>query len=471
MPKRDHTAALLIVLVLLLFASAAVLTRFPESLPVRAAEEWPLVGPLATAFRDHFAPAPARRTDTETTSRSSAAQSDRRATETVADGAEDARFEIDLEALEAHPYVWVPSGAVVRSEPRPTAPALREMEAMTNLSMLERRGDWFRVLVRRERGWVYLDGYEETSGEPPLGRAVEPPGPLPGRAPRAELLTAARQRFSSAPREIRFGAYRVLTDVEDEELLALCDRLAGEVEEIYRRRYGLELEAGPEAMVVLYRRQTDYQTLQSQTRRISRLPASGHVGNGLVAVYQGDRARPAVAGTLVHEMTHLLNRRSLGPALPPWLDEGIADDLGESGIDVTGTLRPGHLGGMTVRSGDRIEFSGAVASVILLRQGLETGRALPLPELIGLDWEGFVVGEGRPLHYAQSSFFVRFLLDDGDPELSADFRAFLRDVAAGGAVDAAALQQRLRAGWPELEARFTAWVAQIAGAVEDAGGS
>jgi len=470
MPKRDHTASLLIVLVLLFFATGAVLTRFPESLPVRAAEEWPLVGSLATAFRLRFAPEPTPRAVTEMAPRSSAPEPDGRMMETSAAGAGDAWIEIDLEALEAHPYVWVPSGAVVRSEPRPTAPALREMEAMTNLSMLERRGDWFRVLVGRERGWVYLEGYEEASAEPPLGRAVEPPGPLPGRAPRAELLTAARQRFSSAPREIRFGAYRVLTDVEDEELLALCDRLAGEVEEIYRRRYGLDLEDGPAATVVVYRRQTDYQTLQAQTRRISRLPASGHVGHGLVAVYQGDRARQAVAGTLVHELVHLLNRRSLGPALPPWLDEGLADDMGESEIDADGTLRPGRLGGSAERRGDRIEFSGAVASVVLLRQGVETGVVLPLPELIGLDWEGFVVGTGRPLHYSQSSFFIRFLLDDGDPELAAGFRAFLRDVAAGGAVDAEALRQRLGAGWPEIEARFKAWVDQLAGSVEDGAG-
>lgn len=463
MPRRDHTASLLIVLLILVFAAGAYLTRFPESPVVQAAEKWPLVGPLATAFRRRFVSRPAVPP----------------ASERVAGGSESAAAgrlgtatatEFDVEAIEAHPQLWVPAGAVVREAPEPSGAVVEEMEAITNLSLLERRGDWFRVLVGRRRGWVYLEDYDEPSGDPPLGRAVAPPGPLPGRAPQAELLDAARERFSSPPREVRFGAYRTFTDVEDTELLGLCDRLAASLDEIYGRRYGLELQPGRAAAIFLFRRREDYQTLQAQTRRISGLTASGHVGRGLVAVYQGGRQPVAIAGTLGHELVHLLNRRGLGPALPPWLDEGLADDLGESEIDAAGTVRPGRLGGEAERTDDRIEFSGAGASAIVLRQALEAGQALPLPELIGLDWEGFVVGEGRPLHYAQSSFFIRFLLSGGDPELAAGFRGFLQDVAGGKAVSVEALQHRLGTDWPELEVRLRAWMAQLAGAVEDAAG-
>ena len=157
------------------------------------------------------------------------------------------------------------------------------------------------------------------------------------------------------------------------------------------------------------------------------------------------------------------------PALPPWLDEGLADDLGQAEIGADGELTPGRIGGSATRVGNTIDFSGGRAAAILLRDADERGELIELERLLELDWQGFVGSRDRSLHYAQSSFFLRFLLDGGDPELAAGLQGFLRDVAAGGTVDGEALTQRLGADWSELEVRFRAWVRMLADAVEEAG--
>ena len=81
--------------------------------------------------------------------------------------------------------VWVLPGHRIQNAPSSTAPTLFEFEAIANVTMLEKRGDWYRVYRRGLEGWVYLEGYRE-SPDPPYGRAVEPPGPLPPRAPEPE---------------------------------------------------------------------------------------------------------------------------------------------------------------------------------------------------------------------------------------------------------------------------------------------
>jgi hypothetical protein len=145
----------------------------------------------------------------------------------------------------------------------------------------------------------------------------------------------------------------------------------------------------------------------------------------------------------------------------------MADELGQSQIDLERGLQPGRLGGEVFRDDDRLEFNGGQAAVLQLRQAFDNGEASSLPELIALDWQEFVGSDRRSLHYAHSSFFVRYLLTGGDPELAEGFRLFLQDVAAGGELTAEALVRRLGSPYPELEVRFRAWVELLAAGVEE----
>ncbi len=159
---------------------------------------------------------------------------------------------------------------------------------------------------------------------------------------------------------------------------------------------------------------------------------------------------------MVHELTHLMNRRALGPALPAWLEEGLADDLAHSEIDPQGKLEPSRLGGLSLRRWDGWEWRGARASAISLRRALDAGRMRPLAELLALDWREFVAADGERTSYPQAAFWVRFLLSD--PNLAPAFRGYLREVAAGGSAAPEALRARLGADWATLDERFARWI-------------
>jgi hypothetical protein len=292
-------------------------------------------------------------------------------------------------------------------------------------------------------------------GKPNGARPVRP---VEARRPDAARLKKARARFSGPESAGFLGPYALYTDLQDPARRQFLDRLAAQMEDAYRNRYGRQLLGQPAEAIVLYAREQDYLAFQDQDSRLARLSASGHSGYGIVALYDEGRTRFEVGSTLVHELAHLLNRRALGPLLPSWLDEGIADDLAQSKVDdESGRLVPGTLGGMTVRAGARIQMYGPRAALQQLVVGLEEGKTLPLPQLLALDWDDFVRTEGN-LNYAHSSFWVRYLLDGEGGALAPRFRSYLDAVAAGKPPTPELLRLKLERSWGDLESGFRIWV-------------
>jgi hypothetical protein len=361
--------------------------------------------------------------------------------------------------------LWLPAGTVVRAAPSANAGELGRSERVARAQVLERRDGWARVWLHRERqaalaGWV-VPLPPAPPGEPPLGRATEPPRPLPARPPDPARLAAALALLGEEARELPFGPYRGWSDVGGAEALAALARVAAQVEPAYRARLGIEpLGAAAEAVVV-FAVADDYERYKAGEREIAQLPAAGHASLGLVAVAHGERPTGEVAAVLVHEIAHLLNRRALGPALPPWLDEGIADALALSRIGADGTLDPAALGGTARRDGNLVHVGGGWAAAQRLRRSLAGQSLEQLPRLLALDWREFVAPQGREERYAESAFFVRFLLDSGDPVLAEGFRRYLEGVAAGGDAAPEALRASLGAAWPPLAARFRIWLEQL----------
>lgn len=332
--------------------------------------------------------------------------------------------------------------------------------------------------MRREGGGgilILLLGLGGLSGESALADSAAPPvkrlerkegaagarpvRPVEARRPDAARLKKARARLKGGPEAVGYlGPYSLFTDLQDPARRQYLDRLAAQMEDAYRNRYGRQLLGQPAEAIVLYAREQDYQAFQDQDSRLARLSASGHSGYGIVALFDEGRTRFEVGSTLVHELAHLLNRRALGPLLPSWLDEGIADDLAQSKVDEdSGRLVPGTLGGVTVRAGARLQMYGPRAALQQLVVALEEGKALPLAELLGLDWDDFVRTAGN-LNYAHSSFWVRYLLDGEGGALAPRFRAFLDAVAAGEPPAPEMLREKLGRSWPELESGFRVWV-------------
>jgi hypothetical protein len=345
------------------------------------------------------------------------------------------------------PEVWLTPGDRLRARPAPDAAVVLEATVIANVRVLEARGDWRRVSWRGVEGWVK----ERPLTQPPLGSEAEPVLPLPGRPPDPELLSAARALLAggadAARVDRRVGPYPLLTDVEEPALLLLLDRAAAGVETAYRERYGLVPVGTSAEAVVLFRSRAAYEEYVARTG--GPRAETGHVSRGVVALYRQGRLLDDVRTTLVHELVHVLSRRALGPALPPWLDEGMADDIAESRIGEGGRPLPGTLGGTTLRQGVFSEVHGGEASRDLLRRELASGNLLPLETLTGLDFGEFHGTDRHRLVYAESSSFVRYLLAG---ELAAPFRAFLRDVSQGTPPTPQALQTRLRAPWPVLDA-------------------
>jgi len=98
-------------------------------------------------------------------------------------------------------------------------------------------------------------------------------------------------------------------------------------------------------------------------------------------------------GTLVHEMFHSLVKYDF-PAIPSWLNEGIASLYEQCRITPKGLVGLKNW-----------RYPG-------LMRGIAEGRAKPLKELMALSTDGFY-GTGSGLHYAQARYFCMYLQERG----------------------------------------------------------
>jgi len=303
--------------------------------------------------------------------------------------------------------------------------------------------------------------YREASPESGVGAASAPPSsppsspaPPPSSArglapslPDARLLAAAKNRMGESVREGRCGPYRLWTDVTAPAVLTTCERIGSSVGGVFAERYGLTPVGVEREGIFLFARSASFRDFAQRT---ARMPV-GYGGfalpsRGLAALYTGGLSRDTFAVHLAHELTHLLERRSLGINLPPWLSEGLADGIGD-------TATP--LGFEPLE-----DFRGAEALVQRLRHALRQGEARSLPSLMGLERASFdrapAEGAGGVYDYEQSALLIRYFL--AEPERARLFRAFLARVASGEEPTPERLREAMGVGWGELEQGFRAWI-------------
>ncbi len=307
-------------------------------------------------------------------------------------------------------------------------------------------------------------------GEPPLGRAVVPPGPLPARAADPGRLRAAEALLGAAAWRSALGPYELLADARAEPPRERWSALTAALDAAFAERTGRAPLGAPAETVVLFADEAGYRALQAAEARLAGLATGGHASAGLAALWGSGRTPDEVESTLVHELAHFVTRRAIGPALPPWLDEGLAEDLGQAPFDAArGRF---ELGGWRVdveRSGDRIQIRGALAALDSAARALDAEPRVTISGLLALEWEDFV-GAGAPVRYAQALAWVRFLFDGDDPQSAARFREFLAEIAGGESADGNRLLARLGGEPGELDARFAAWLrAERAGRFAAAG--
>ncbi len=448
--RRDFTA-LWLFLLLGALAALALLTAYPESRLAKRAESWPVAGPLVSRIRDLYRPPPASppaepEVEIVVLPRSRPTRSNPPATP----GAPGRR-----------PRVWVPPGTPLYAEPDAAGEPLRRFDDYGYHGFAERSGDWYRLEwhdaeLRAGGGWVRLPGYREPSREE-LWRPA-PVVPLPAAPPDDTALARARELMGALAEEHDCGPYRLLSDRPRGALHASCARLARSLESVYRGRYGVAPVGRPAGAILAFGRATDFSAFSRDYRNSAGSQGFATPSRGFVALPPGGDQR----ARLVHELTHLLNRRALGPALPPWLEEGLAEDLALSRIDATGALVPGSLAGSAVAAGQRTAWlTGGLAAVRQLLAWRAGGVGPSLEQLVTLDAERFRTTGSASLHYSLAGLWVRYLLDGAGEPTAAAFRSYLAAVAAGEPVAAGRLPERLGRDWPELEAGFRDWAAGL----------
>ncbi len=449
---RTFLALSVVVLLVGGLSGFAWISRHPEAEWIEQAENWPLVGPAARAFRQKWL-APSARGEPLAVAIPGGEESAGSAP-AVAAAPRNRRI------VGSMPYEWVTPETVMREKPDPSAEVVERFDMYANLTVIERRGEWVRLRHGERSGWARLP----TSEEPLLGSAVAPNLPLPGQFPDARRLAAARRILEASPgvvRERTLGPYRLWTDVEEEALLSWLAKVAVSIDGAYRQRYRCRPIGEPAEAIILFRRPADYREFQALDSDLAGLRPAGHAGYGMVALYTSGRQQDEVAETLAHELTHLLNRRALGPALPAWLDEGLAGDLGGSRIDGRG-VHGAELGGWVTRSEEKVTYSGTRAALKYTGRAIAAGGLIPLERLTAMSWRRLVSPLDDENNHAHSALFIRYLLDGEDGALAAGFRGYLASVGQGESASAEALRQRLGRSWRQLDAGFQAWVTQTA---------
>ena len=437
---RDLTTVLVIVTLLLALALWVMVSRNPRGPRLERWSEAPVVGPLVARLRSAYLP--------EAESQPAAAE----------------RPDLDRPGARAAPNrVFVGGGAALRAYPRRDAELLDRTRSLQQWTVLEQTGSWVRIELGPGQtrsqtdlanAWVDLDEPRDMTplhGEEPL-----PPTPVTSLAPSDRRVQAALDLLSSDSTELVVAGYRVVLGFEEPVLESRLRSLVDRLEPSYAVRYGRQPIGEPREVVVIYDLESDYRALQAVEEEIDGLPSSGHASRGLVGLFRQGRNAWEVEETLLHELVHLLNRRAIGPALPPWLDEGLAEELAQHLVhdDVPGGRYTGHR---TLADG-RITLTGPLAGLRELRRLHNTGRLVPLEQLLELDSDEFIRSSSVGLHYEHAGHLLRYLVqEEGD-----GLRRFLAAVSRGQPPSGELLGAELGRPLSDVDAGFRDWLAREA---------
>ncbi len=431
--RGNGCGPVLLILLLAALAAVALATQFPDAELIRRATGWPVLGPWVERFRALYVPAEGEAAEGEAASTG--------ATSTGVAASAGAAPEVDfvIEYVEpeytALPKLWLEPETELHAEPSTSSAVTARVHALSNFGWIERRGDWF--LVRRgEAGGVVVEGWVRVedldAARPQLAPGIEPATPL------AAVELAARHRRSAdtimtSPREGRCGAYRLLSDVESGTLGTFCAGVVSRLDAAYEETFGRPPLGVAAETILVFRDKPDFRVFAATGSRW-RVEASGRASaaDGYAALAWDESEAEARSATLIHELTHLVNRRALGPALPAWLAEGLADTLAE-----------------------RLVGGKAEAARWRVGMDLAAGELPPIAELLGLSSREFYEGGGFS-NYARAHLWVEFL--SSHAVLGERFESFLDAVAEGDAGTAETLESHLARPLGAVEEEWRAWV-------------
>jgi hypothetical protein len=261
--------------------------------------------------------------------------------------------------------------------------------------------------------------------------------------------------------------FMLFTDVHDERLLATLGKVATALPADFGARFGLRPRA--KGSLVLFAQSLDFRQWLDQQGGGGDHAVEGFSRAGVAALAVGDLRDDDVSALLVHELAHLLTRAAVGRQLPPWLEEGLAEEMSISRRDAAGRTLAGTLRAHSslrntaaIPTPGRVMYERTITGPAAALIALVRGPRPALAELVPMPWSAFAAARGRAERYAASAFFVRYLLDGDKGRWREPFLAFLASAATGAPADVAALERALGTPIASLQDPFDQWLRRTA---------
>ena len=285
------------------------------------------------------------------------------------------------------------------------------------------------------------DNTTQTTDQVSMSEEPDTSDPYPWRryGQAVEQAQDLRERILTLPPELRMAYLNRIAGVADSFLnsserhkasdgrvLAFADGdnsglaavLANNVEATFGvldKLFGVELGTHPEryrVVAFLYSHESDFARLRKAVE-CPEFAAGFYNPGGLLAFHREMSSSTALIGTMLHESTHAYLDRYIsrpGVSIPTWLNEGLAEYIGNSKIKKK-ELVPGKTQWSAVYRGpwgmvsDR---SGASLQLTDVKGHVRRGEALTMRELIEADHTIFY-GDKHELFYPMSWLLVHYL--------------------------------------------------------------
>lgn len=362
-------------------------------------------------------------------------------------------------------WAWFLPGQSIHTAADADSATRERLVSMAWLPVLGHQGSWAEVMYDDQRGWI------DTSWEPPYRRKGARRGLLRHRHEPVQSsdwgdLVRARKILDLKKPVGKLGEYELLTDVEDPALLEFLDAAAVAAEEAYFARFGRLPSGNPGRTVVLFETLEHYREYSGSAQMVSDRHV-GHARTGILALFAEGRTRENLGRTLVHEIGHLLNDRALAWNLPPWLEEGMATDLGSVWVeDPASVTQVAGASSASLSGRGSFVLQGPEARLLGLERLVKAGQLPPVSILLRLDYETFhTKSKIETYAYAHSVALVRYLLDGDGGRHAGGFREFLKRIAGGRGADPNLLLELLDVEMEELDGGFRTW---LGGQIQDA---
>ncbi len=223
-------------------------------------------------------------------------------------------------------------------------------------------------------------------------------------------------------REFESEHYVIATDIDAETAKRLARHMDAMYAEYQRRLAGFSESAEDRLRLWIFDRADDYVAFLADCG----IEARGTDGmffdtamRGGLATWRGDRPVERLEQVLRHEGFHQFAWRRIGPTLPPWANEGLAEYFAEA-IVIDGNLKTGQVNARRLRQA---------------RSAVRAGRHVPFEQMLTLDnaaWAEAVAATdgGGALLYDQAWSMAHFLIN-ARPKLREAFAEYLSRLSHG----------------------------------------